>query len=115
MTSDARVRPNIAVEWAKVPFTPAGPAALWPIVSGLKTHLNLRFGNMPLRRNLVRKARARGQPSAFQNSATVIFDGSSLRAAPIDEKKPLHGAVSGSVHRSMRSALSDRESMASIT
>jgi len=115
MTNDAKVRPNDAVICAKVPLTPAGPSERCAMVSGLYTHLNLRCGNMPLRRKWVRRARASGQPSTFQNSATEIFDMSIFRAAPIEEKKALCGAVAQDVQRSIRSALSGRESIASIT
>ena len=140
MTRPASVNPNIAVMCASVPlicafdehhswlsrFGSPGPilalghihcsvpqVVLCPLFcsnSSEYTHLNLRRGYWSLCLKRFLRARARGSPFTCQNSATRMRVGSSLRAAPMDEKNRALVRVA----IIMSSALSFRESMASI-
>ena len=80
--------------------------------SSLKTHWNLRRGNVLFFLNFLRRALASGSPSTFQNSAFLTMNGSLRRAAPIEEMKVI--SFGREVARRIRSALSFSESMASM-
>ena len=123
ITIPAIAMPNEEVMWQREPLICAFDVhhsfstSCWLLMfsigfSSLYTHMNLRLGVVLLCLNFLRRARANGSPFTLKNSAFLIMKGSRRRAAPMDDTKVIW--LGRAVARSMRSALSFSESMASM-